>query len=543
MRLNLKLIFLIIVFSLLGMKALLHPGLYTSHDISHQMIRIYYYFQAVNEGRFLPDWISQLANGYGYPLFFFSYHIPWIAGIPLLKVGFDIPNTIKILFFLSFLFSGIFMFFFVKSLLKNSLAAFLSSIIYMWNPYHFLIILVGASMGIAFIFVFLPLIFLGINLTRENKNWGVVILALGILGIVLSHTMHAVFLSPIILMFALWSFFNTGSKINFLRKLFFGLLLGLLISSFYLIPAINYNDAISVHKVEAVSKLYERNFVDFKQLIYSRWGYSAISNNAKDGELSFQVGIIQWISILGLSLLIVFRRLAKINQKLGVYLLIGFTISIFLMLDITKPIWDFLEKFIFLDFPFRLILPCMFIASIFTAIILVSFKKNVQIIILFTFLFIALYTNRNHLNVVEYKSILIPDSFLSDITSNGADEYLPVNADRKLLYKPNHYIEGEALSASNIKYTTNSIAFDLKAEKDASASVSQFYFPGQKLYVDGKIKDFNIDKQGRINFYALEGKHSILVKYEGTPLTSFSKYLSIIGIIVLLIIIKQLAFD
>lgn len=544
MKKDLKWLFLITVFSLVGMKALFHPGLFTAHDIGHQVIRIYYYFQAINEGKFFPNWISQLANGYGYPLFFFSYQLPWIIGVPLLKIGFDIPNTIKILFFLSFLLSGISMYFFIKSLFKNSLAAFLSSILYMWNPYHFLIILVGASMGIAFVFIFLPMVFWGINLIRENQKWGPPILASGILGIILSHTMHIVFLSPILLIFFLWSFFNTENRVNFLKKSFFGLTLGILISSFYLIPAIYYNKEIRVHKIEAVSKLYERNFVDLKQLVYSKWGYPAISNTAKTGELSFQIGIIQWISVFCLILLLFFRRLPKTHLNLSIYLLIGFTVSILLMLDPTKSIWDFVEKFIFLDFPFRLILPSSFIASIFAAVILVNFKKErTQIIIFLIFLTIALYTNRNHLNVVQYTNIPLSTYLKYDITSNGANEYLPKNADNNLLYKSNHYIEGEALSASNINYTTTSLTFNLGAKKETSASVGQFYFPGQKLYVDGKIKDFNIDKQGRISFNVLPGEHIVSVEYKETPFITFSKFLSILGVIVLLLQIKKFTLN
>ena len=83
---------IILLFSVWGMKALLHPGLFTAHDIWHQVVRLYYYYQAVNDGQIPPYWISQLANSFGYPLFFFSYHMPWIIGVILTKIGFDIPN-------------------------------------------------------------------------------------------------------------------------------------------------------------------------------------------------------------------------------------------------------------------------------------------------------------------------------------------------------------------------------------------------------------------------------------------------------------------
>lgn len=37
----------ILLFSLIGMEALFHPGLFTAHDIWHQVVRLYYYSQKV----------------------------------------------------------------------------------------------------------------------------------------------------------------------------------------------------------------------------------------------------------------------------------------------------------------------------------------------------------------------------------------------------------------------------------------------------------------------------------------------------------------
>ena len=92
---------LIAVISVFGIKALLSPGLFTAHDIWHQVVRFYYYSQAVNDGQFPPYWIEQLAKGFGYPLFLFSYQFPWIIGFFFLRIGLGFFNTIKMLFFFS----------------------------------------------------------------------------------------------------------------------------------------------------------------------------------------------------------------------------------------------------------------------------------------------------------------------------------------------------------------------------------------------------------------------------------------------------------
>lgn len=527
---------IILLFSLIGIKALFHPGLFTAHDIWHQVVRLYYYSQSVNDGQFPPYWIGNLANGFGYPLFLFSYNLPWIIGLPFLKLGFDITNTIKILFILSYILSGFTMYFFVLSLFKDKLSALLSSILYLWLPYHFLIIFVSASMGIAFIFAFLPLIFWGIHLIKENSRWGIPVLGIGISGVILSHIMHLVFLSPIILLFTIWEFLDTNKKLVFTKNVVLGVLLGVLLSSFYLIPATYYNQFTRVHQEEGITKLYERNFINFNQLLYSKWGYSPIINNAKNGEISFQLGIVQWISIIILFFLIIFKRLSPKYRHLGIFLLSSFALSILLTQDSSALIWKTVVKFISIDFPFRLILPASFIASVCAGLILSTFPKGKILVFVFLIL-ITVYTNRNHININQYTNFPI-ESYLdleTEVTTNTFNEYLPIQADPRLLNKPWNEVIGKEVKASNTKHDTNQLTFDIEAQKEEVNSLGQFYFPGQILYLDNKVVDFDIDKQGRMSFDFPKGKHKVEIKYQNTPLIKTSLILTMVGLLVLIL--------
>lgn len=527
-------ILIIFLFSLIGMKALFHPGLFTAHDIWHQVVRFYYYSQAINDGQIPPYWISQLAKGFGYPFFLFSYHLPWIIGILFLKIGFNITSTIKVLFFISFLTSGITMYFFAHCILKDRLSALLSALLYLWLPYHFLIIFVSASIGIAFVFTFLPLIFWGICLIREKSRFGISVLALGLAGIILSHIMHLIFLLPIILSFAIWGFSQINQKVNYVKNLVIAIILAILMSSFYLIPATYYNQFTRVHQEEEITKLYERNFITLSQLIYSRWGFAPIVNNAKNGEISFQLGIAQWISLISLCLLIILKKLSKAHQALSIYLVLATIVNIFLMLDNSASVWKFLVRFVSIDFPFRLILPTAFIGSLGAGILLVTIKKNFKIPVFIFLIFVAVYTNRNHLNVNQYTAFTL-FSYLdleTEITTNTFNEYLPINANPKLLNKPWNEIRGDNLSVYNLTHTTNLLSFDLDVPYKQSVSLGQFYFPGQTLYLDSKINQFSINTDGLISFEIPTGTHNIAVKYQETLLIKISKILTLVGILI-----------
>lgn len=528
----------ILIFAMLGMKALLHPDLFTAHDIWHQVARIYYYYQAINDGQLPPYWISNLSLGLGYPLFFFSYHFPWIISLPFLKIGFDIPVTLKILFFISFLFSGFSMYFFAKTILKKRLAAILSSIIYMWAPYHFLAILVSASMGIAFVFIFLPLVLLGIHLTSENKKIGISLIGVSIAGIILSHLIHLIFLMPLIISFTIWEFIRVQKILKiilFIKKLFLGLILGLLLSSFYLLPAMYYKNDTRIQLETGFSKLYQRNFINLTQIIYSKWGYSPIVNNAKDGEISFQLGIAQWISIIGLTLLLIFKMLSKETKILSITLVISLIINIFLMMDYSKVIWIFLEGFLTIDYPFRILMSCLFIGSISAGILIASLAKFKKLLVFLLILFVALFANRNHVNVNQYTQIPLSTYLASETTTNSYHEYLPIKTDPNLLNNPGDLVYKDII-VSKFTQSSNVTSFNIYSSKDTNTSMKQFYFPGQTLYIDNKKEEYKIDNQGRINTNISSGQHKIVIKFEETKIIKFSKVLSILGLIIIIII-------
>ncbi len=431
------------------------------------------------------------------------------------------------------------MYILVYSLLKDKLSALLSSLLYLWLPYHFLIIYVGASIGTAFIFTFLPLIFLGIYLSGEKSKWGVVILTFSLTGVILSQVMNLAFLLPAIFIFTLWRLLSTSLKKLLIKNILFGIMLSVLISAFYLLPATFYKQATRFHTERGIGKIYERNFLNFKQLIYSKWGFSPIINNAKNEEISFQLGFAQWASVALILLLLAQKKVLKTYKSLSVYLLLGFITSIFFTNDLSKPVWDLIVNLAAVDFPFRLVLPAAFTASILSGVALISFKGKVKLIVFIMLTMTALYTNRNHINVNEYTNLPV-STYLgmeTEITTNTYHEYLPIQATSKLFEKPWNEIVGENLTVTKVKQTTNLLSFNVVAQAAQKVSLGQLYFPGQTLYVDKVINKFETDKQGRISFTLTEGVHQIMVKYQDTTLVKISKLLSMLGLVIFLSII------
>ena len=170
-KVNERVFYLIILCAgIIGMKALFHPGFYTSHDGTHQVVRLMHFVQGLKDGQFPVRWAGTALAGYGYPLFIYTYRVPFYPAIGWYTVFRSLTGAIKFSFILSYLLSGWAMYALVKSIWKNTSAALLSSLVYLWAPYRFEVILVRAALGEAWIFVFLPLVFLGMYQIRRMKK-------------------------------------------------------------------------------------------------------------------------------------------------------------------------------------------------------------------------------------------------------------------------------------------------------------------------------------------------------------------------------------
>src|SRR3989338_7217622 len=162
-------IFFVLAASIFTLKHLFLPGFYTSHDGPHQIVRFYYFDRLLKEGQFPPRWVGGLKYGFGYPLFIFSYHLPWYIAEIFRTLDFSVITSVKLTFLAGYILSGMTMYWFLRSL-AGTLASFTGTILYLYAPYRFSNIFVRAAIGDATAFIFIPLIFLSVIRLRARKN-------------------------------------------------------------------------------------------------------------------------------------------------------------------------------------------------------------------------------------------------------------------------------------------------------------------------------------------------------------------------------------
>src|SRR3989344_4862571 len=167
---NFLAIFSTIILSVPALKSLSTSGFYTSHDGETHTARIAQYYEALKDGQIPPRVAGAFYNGLGSPIFVYIYPLPYLLGSAIHFLGFSYVNSFKLIMALSFIFSGIFSYIWLKEILKSEKAAFLGAIFYSWVPYRFSLIYVRASLSEILAYTFLPLVLYSLTKLASNRN-------------------------------------------------------------------------------------------------------------------------------------------------------------------------------------------------------------------------------------------------------------------------------------------------------------------------------------------------------------------------------------
>lgn len=530
-------ILFIVVLSLVTLKDLFKTGYYTSHDGIHQVPRLYYFDQAILDGQIPPRWAGGLLNGFGYPLFIFSYHMPWFIAEPIHLIGFSIFDSIKITFILGFLLSGITMFYFQK-ILFGRFAAFIGTILYLFAPFRFSNIFVRGAIGDATLFIFPPLIFSALFKIREAKKINLVWLCIGSIalsGMVLSHAMVSMFYFLCVGLYVIYMFFLNKNKKIILASSMILLLLTFGLTAYYFIPSFWERNLTRFSEIMGPAHIGNK-FISISQLIYSPWGYGTM--DAYEGGMSFQIGIAQWFIAL-IALIVLIKSIIKWDKSKyseGLFFLCIFILSIILMLKISLPFWKVIGDIAIVDFPWRILSLTIFSTSVLAGFVISVVRNKIfKFIIALILIVLAFYANRNHLRINQSLDWPLDFYLKLEKTTNTYDEYIPKWVRTEAIDNFTSKVES-SIEKANIdieKNKSNHLSFSIDAPSEGIVKINTVYYPGWQVFVNGKSADIKYDS-GLIEFRVGEGRSNVISRFRETPLRQFSNLLTLttIGFII-----------
>ncbi|MBI2599442.1 hypothetical protein HYW43_00810, partial [Candidatus Daviesbacteria bacterium] len=391
MKKELVFILLLLLISIPAVRSLFIPGGFTSHDLTHHVIRQVDMNRLLSEGQFPPRWSGELNNGFGYPVFLFNYPLPALIGELYHTLGFNFVYSVKAVFFSSMILSVLGMYLFLNSYLGSRLAAFLGACFYLYAPHRFLNVYVAASVGSALGEAILPFVFWAMVEIKQGARYGWLLLGSMFLALmILSHNITTLIFSLPIISFGVILIWQSKNRLELVKKYCLMFLLGFGLSAWFWLPALGEKQYIRFDQI--YNQFYQRQFPSLGQLIRSPWGFGlSHPQNPEPGDLSYEIGIIHFLIILFLvPAIFLFKKI----RLTGLFTIFFFLLSIFLILKISQPLWAAIPLLYTVQFPLRFSALSVFMASVAAALLIKHLPSSK--IIFVCLLILVIYANRNH---------------------------------------------------------------------------------------------------------------------------------------------------
>src|SRR5947207_1977926 len=105
---------LLLIISLLPLVSMLRNGTYESGSLSEYVKFSFSFFESLKDGNIIPRWDAYRCGGYGCPQFEYMYILPYYIVSFFHFLGLSFIVSLKLLLSLSYIFSGIGIYLFVK---------------------------------------------------------------------------------------------------------------------------------------------------------------------------------------------------------------------------------------------------------------------------------------------------------------------------------------------------------------------------------------------------------------------------------------------
>ena len=516
------------------------------NDAKIHLARILAVDSVIKDGIFPPIIDIDFMNGFGYALNLFYGPITTFIPIILFNIFGTTGFALKIFTVFAVLFSGINMYNFTFNITKRRNISTITALIYMALPYKLSNIYARSAVGEYTAYVFIPLVFEGIyNIIHEKKkNY---LLCIGIVGLVLSHTITTIYTAIFAILFLLLNI-NKLKDLRIFRKITVNIFIAFLICLFYATPLIE-------HITLGNYVIYDKNLMHTSSnTVYDKALEinDLFSNEFGEQDVRYSIGII----VLFLILIGLFTFKKRNKEYKEIYWRFGLLAFISIWMTTKYFPWFLLPDFFgVIQFPWRCLGFFSFFVSLICGINAVTMAEKVLksetlkdtfifAIILSTCIFSSIGVLRNWNRGNEKNEKIFDEVMSSDdrIYVYGINrEYLPQKAYKNLNYidereNKTYILKGEVESIEEEKNKLKDVIYVKNAKQNTILELPYLYYLGYDIEISyngneaEKVKCFESDS----GFLAIEidecDNAIINVEYKGTMLEKLSYIISLIGI-------------
>jgi len=354
-----------------------------------------------------------------------------------------------------------------------------TAVLYAVNPYFLLIIYWRSAFAELLAAWLLPLLLLLVLRVKKNSRNLSVLWALVLASAWLTNAPAAVMVHyslALLLFVAVWETRSfRGVKVGIAA-----LLLGAGLASFYLVPAI-----------------YEQRWVDIGQAISQ--GYRPIDNflfvHTADAEHNAFNRVVSWIAIAEMAAFFLSawfsRQWRKRNPQLWYSLSVWAGTCILVMLPFSKPLWDFLPKIRFMQFPWRWLL-CLNV-SLAPLLTMAARRWSLRIGLYAGMLGVVAFVWQHYQAPYwDYSADMseMQDNMASQIGYEGTDEYTPTGTDPSLVDKEARRVtvQGPAHAAIHVlQWSAEKRVFTAEMAAPDNVVLKLFNYPAWRVQVNGDV--------------------------------------------------------
>lgn len=614
------------------MPLLLYSGLPNTADGPAHLMRQVELNQAWSQGDYYIRWGADLALGHGMPIFHYTPPLLYQATQVIHLSGLPLDASLKVVIGLGFLLYSGGMYLFARRIF-GAYPALLAAAIHVYAPYRLREGYIQGSYGQFIALAFYPVVLWAFyGLVTDGRRRYLLAAALSLAALLLSHNISALHFAPLLAAYLLLLIVTdyAGKKGEGPRsetkdeeprsrandhqagrmtarpdeanpdtkhyaprtthhvprsplwRVTLAGLLGLALSAIYWLPALAERDAVQFEKITQGFFDFRHNFLTRAELVALPLPLDLAAINP---EFPLSLGPAQLVAAAAgvvAILVALFKTFANKGQRPdpspllhSLFFAIFFLIFAFLTLPASQPVWEAIPLIELTEFPWRMLGPAIFCASILAAAALSIINEQLPItnfqsplsnlLIINCALLIVVFLNAYYL----YPSQFIPwgtptpaDVFAYEVTTgaigtNSAAEMLPRQVQQPpqpdALWpdyqagRPPQKLDPASLPPGATAQTTlrraGRIVLQVDTPQPFTATLRALYWPGWRVYLNEQLAPFTVTpKTGLIQTEIPAGRHTLTLQLESTPIRTVGKWLTICaaGVLTLLTVLPPL---
>lgn len=479
-----------------------------THDGEYHIIRFAEFFSMLENGYLFPRWAPTLNSGYGIPLFNFHYPLPNYVGALFHLFGLSFVTAFKYSLAAGYLLSVVFCFFWLKKLFSQA-AATVGTIVFSYIPYWFVDIYVRGSVGEVLGMAWIMLALAAIEYRKQ------LLLAVSLALTILTHNILAMIFFPILLVY----------MIIRQPKLVYSMLLGILMSSYFWLPAlVERQYVVGLNTVS-----FGDHFPLVAQLLFPSWGTGFSVRELTSDEMSFQIGVVP-VTVLVLAF-IYRKKLDRHRKKMAIVFFAIVAAAFYCMTEASGWLWRMVGVLQLIQYPWRLLAIFLPVVAFFAGFAAQHTKRFVgvglcvlAVIVAFSYTRPVTYEPRADQHYLTRPEFTQGTSSMGNTFSTRWTDWKQVLPEQRI-----EFIEGEG---SYMATVTRPLEYRGKvaSASDAKIRAHILYYPGWTVYIDGQKAHVEYETDGLISFAVPKGEHTADIVFQETSVRIIANILSCLGL-------------